>query len=216
MRRRLASLVALVACGCGGASDPASRYFDDAGFRRATLTASLVNPSDGYAQLRLAHYASGAAGDWDALPSWNPLVATLDADGQRQADERALDLSHATDAAGQLALGETAFHRYPMQLWSRPSQAASFVSVRFADGTLANALTCSSCHERVVDGASVSGLANEAIDLGWGPGASTSRCRPRSRWRFPTCASSRWRRTGSATAPCATTGSSRSPCASRR
>jgi cytochrome c5 len=165
--RRLA-LVALVAsCSAG---DPAARYLDDAPFRRATLVASLVNPANGYSQLRLAHYATGSDGDWDALPAWNPPVATLEAAGSPRDDERALDLSLARDAAQRLTLGEAAFHRYPMQLWSKPSRNATFVATRLADGSTTTALTCASCHERIVDGAPVAGLANEAIDLGWGPG----------------------------------------------
>ena len=162
MHRRLALLAIVVGCGAG---DPASRYLGDAQFRRATLVASLVNPANGYSQLRLAHYATGSDGDWDRLPAWNPPVATLDADGSRRGDEYALDLSSAS-----LTLGEAAFHRYPMQLWSRPSRNATFVAARLADGSFTPALTCSSCHERVVDGAPIAGLANEEIDLGWGPG----------------------------------------------
>ncbi|MGZ3429468.1 MAG: hypothetical protein ACXVCV_22610, partial [Polyangia bacterium] len=88
-----------------------------------------------------------------------------DADGSPRDDERALDLGGA-----RLPLGEAAFHRYPMQLWSKPSRNATFVAARLADGSTTPALTCASCHERVVDGVPVAGLANEAIDLGWGPG----------------------------------------------
>ena len=55
-------------------------YLDDASFRRAELEgASLVNPANGYSTLRLDHYATGTAGDWDALPEWNPAVDPIEA-----------------------------------------------------------------------------------------------------------------------------------------
>ena len=44
------------------------------------------------------------------------------------------------------------------------------MTVAFADGTRSTALTCASCHSRVVDGVVVPGLANETMNLGWGPG----------------------------------------------
>ena len=55
-------------------------------FRRTELSLSLVNPNNGYSQLRLSHYASGDANDWDRLPEWNPATepiqaAELDAPG---------------------------------------------------------------------------------------------------------------------------------------
>ena len=46
-----------------------------AGFRRAELVASLVNPANGYSTLRLAHYATADAADWDQLPEWNPAAS---------------------------------------------------------------------------------------------------------------------------------------------
>ncbi len=187
MRGLLTTLLVLVA-GCS-AGDAASRYLDDARFRRDTLVASLVNPDNGYSRLRLAHYATGGDGDWDALPVWNPPVATLGVDGWPRADELALDGSAAGDDAARLALGEAAFFRYPVQLapalssafgsleslavrglWYDPTRGASLVSARLADGGRVLALTCASCHARVVDGVLVAGLPNEQIDLGWGPG----------------------------------------------
>jgi mono/diheme cytochrome c family protein len=51
-----------------------------------------------------------------------------------------------------------------------PGSSATLVSVRLADGSEIVALTCASCHARVVDGVLVPGLPNEEIDLGWGPG----------------------------------------------
>ena len=143
-QRRLALLLVAAALGCGDGGDARAR--------RDTLVASLVNPSNGYSGLRLAHYATGRDGDWDRLPEWNPPDAALDV------------------AADPLALGEAAFYRYPTQLFGGDPSTPQLVSVAFADGTRSAALTCASCHSRVVDGAVVPGLANETIDLGWGPG----------------------------------------------
>jgi mono/diheme cytochrome c family protein len=144
MRRRLTLVLvaAVVGCGPGG----------DAGARREALVASLVNPSNGYSTLRLAHYATGRDGDWDRLPEWNPPSAALDV------------------SADPLVLGEAAFYRYPTQLFGGDPSTPGLVTVAFADGTRISALTCASCHSRVVNGAVIPGLANETIDLGWGPG----------------------------------------------
>jgi mono/diheme cytochrome c family protein len=167
--RRIA-WIAVALAGCSAAGD-ASRYLDDAPFRRASLVASLVNPDNDYSRLRLAHYATGAAGDWDALAIFNPPVATFDSDGNRRDDERALDVTAQIGSVGELALGQDAFFRYPVQLLPGLTGAAgTLVAARLADGGDAVALTCASCHARVVDGTLVPGPANETIDLGWGPG----------------------------------------------
>src|SRR5271168_3700684 len=65
------------ACGGGGPSSPGLPYLDDASYRRSELVASLVNPENGYSELRLAHYATGDANDWDLLPEWNPAVDVI-------------------------------------------------------------------------------------------------------------------------------------------
>jgi mono/diheme cytochrome c family protein len=129
--------VCVVAVACGGASPPGPSagepagvpYLQDASFRRAELVASLVNPSDGYAQLRLAHYATGDAADWDLLPEWNPAVEPiaareLDAPGGASlttlspaAAPLALPATVTSeDDPALVALGEEAFRRYPVQL----------------------------------------------------------------------------------------------------
>jgi mono/diheme cytochrome c family protein len=168
MRRLIFQLMVVSLSGCGDDA-VATRYLDDAQFRRQTLVASLVNPQNGYSRLRLAHYATGSDGDWDQLPAWNPPVATLDADGNPRDDEAALDLAAARAPATRRASGERAFYRYPVQLHAA-TPSATLVLARLADGSRATALTCASCHTRNVAGAIVPGLANEAIDLGWGPG----------------------------------------------
>jgi mono/diheme cytochrome c family protein len=121
---------ALVACGSTGgtAHDPVP-YLDDASYRRSELVASLVNPNNGYSQLRLSHYATGAAGDWDLLPEWNPPVDVIGAqelDGPRGASPDLVSAAAAPlvvpaevaseDDPALVRLGELAFKRYPVQL----------------------------------------------------------------------------------------------------
>jgi mono/diheme cytochrome c family protein len=134
--RRSLALVGL-ALGATACSAPAPSnasevaYLRDAASRRRALVDSLVDPSNGYSTLRLAHYSSGDAGDWDALPVWNPraapfAVSALDAPPSTLAlpdDAGALATpDEATweptpDASAALvALGEEAFFRYPAQL----------------------------------------------------------------------------------------------------
>lgn len=99
---------------------------------RAALVASLVNPSNGYSQLRLARYATGDGADWDRLPEWNPTAepiaaSELDAPGGVSTDTlgdgaRSLALIDSVtsidgpDDPTLVALGREAFFRYPMQI----------------------------------------------------------------------------------------------------
>ena len=119
------------------------RYLDDAAFRRSELTESLVNPDNTYSQLRLAHYATGDANDWDRLSEWNPPVdpveaGELDASGGASATSlstttAALDLPAsvaALDDPALLALGRAAFMRYPAQ--AAPYFRAALTSRRAA------------------------------------------------------------------------------------
>jgi mono/diheme cytochrome c family protein len=153
--RGLTAALAVALAGCAASGDDATRYLDDARFRRDTLVASLVNPANGYSRLRLEHYATGSAGDWDARPAWDPV---------------GFDLGAARDPERRVALGADAFHRYPVQLLAQANDTAPTVTVRLADGSDGVALTCASCHARLVDGALVDGLANERVELGFGPG----------------------------------------------
>ena len=113
----------------GGRSDGGVLYLTDAGYRRAELVASLVNPQDGYAEDRLAHYATGADGDWERLPEWNPeaepiAASELDAPGGAQTvalgpDAAALEIPADIDSEDDprlVTLGEKAFHNYPIQV----------------------------------------------------------------------------------------------------
>lgn len=163
---------------CACASDESSR--------RATLEASLVNPSNGYSTLRLAHYATGKPGDWDALPEWNPPSEPLD-ETTRANPTAPLSATAAPLALDDapLALGEAAFFRYPIQLltanevaliaadasaygfWSDASRGVGgLVRVRVADGSTALAYTCATCHASSRNGAFIIGLTNAALDLG--------------------------------------------------
>jgi cytochrome c553 len=140
---RIATVCALGA-GCGASAAPGSstsdplRYLDDASFRRSELVESLVDPSNGYSSLRLAHYATGVVGDWDRLPEWNPATepvgaAELDAPGGASASALSanaspLALPSSIASLGDpalLALGEAAFSRYP-------TQPATYFSVALA------------------------------------------------------------------------------------
>lgn len=150
--------------GCADAPLPtrsdAARYLDDTAFRRGVLVGELVNPANGYGQLRLDRYA--VDGGWDDLPEWNPSV---DAMPPLAFDAGAI----VDDPIALAALGEQAFARYPVQIWrAAPAGAESMVEVSGNPPVLA--ATCATCHATVRSGSMVMGLANGAIDLGWGPG----------------------------------------------
>jgi cytochrome c5 len=194
-----ALLVWLSTLGCSSPAastrDP-NPYLNDRAYRRAELEAALVNPSDGYGQVRLARYATGTTSDWDNVPEWNPetesiAAAELDAPGGATsafaASPAALSLPDPTDEAALLAFGKLAFSRYPAQLapflqQGLASRAAAtryglwlddtrgvggVVRVRMADGSAALALTCSTCHAAPSAAGSLEdGASNAALDLG--------------------------------------------------
>lgn len=59
-------VVLFTACEDKGAPRSAEdAYLDNPSARRLSLERSLVNPSNGYSQLRLARYSSGTSQDWD-------------------------------------------------------------------------------------------------------------------------------------------------------
>ena len=180
--------LALALAGCAPDGDGA-RYLGDRAFRRAALEASLVSTENRYARLRLDHYASGRAGDWDALPTFNPPVATVGIDGRARDDEAALAIP-GLDGAALVRAGEEAFFRYPVEsaafaeaalgdgalraragLWTDEARGVGLVWARFADGTRGLELTCATCHARVAGGRLVAGLANQALDLAAPDGA---------------------------------------------
>jgi cytochrome c553 len=154
-------LVALVViAGCTGGSPPTGvPYLDDRDQRRSELEQTLVDPANGYSQLRLANYAL-ASGGWEALPEWNPPTGS---GGPLDLDIDPLD----HDAL--VALGERAFFTYPVQ--SVPaatvtSGAGGLVAVDTSLVTTGVAATCSTCHSSTRAGVLVPGLGNERFDLG--------------------------------------------------
>ena len=124
---------ALVAA-CGSSAPPAPgplAYLGDAAYRRAALEASLVDPQNAYSKVRLEHYASGTARDWDLLPEWNPPTdpisageldapggASTSAFGSPPAPLSLPDSVASEDDPALVALGRAAFSRYPTQLAS--------------------------------------------------------------------------------------------------
>jgi hypothetical protein len=136
-RLGLTLVVAALGAAACGSSAPASStaaevaYLRDPASRRQALVDSLVDPTNGYSTLRLAHYATGGAGDWDALPAWNPRAAPFAASALDAAPAtlalppEALALALPDEATWEptpdatralVALGERAFFGYPAQL----------------------------------------------------------------------------------------------------
>jgi len=111
-----------------GLCGDATRYLNDASFRRSELVLSLVDPKNGYSALRLANYGTDAPGNWDALQEWNPRVARVenteldagvDANAALPASATALAVTPDTtrgSIAALVALGAQAFFRYPVQM----------------------------------------------------------------------------------------------------
>jgi cytochrome c5 len=126
---RYVTLVVVAACGGSRDRGDAEAYLQDPAFARAVLVDSLVNPSNGYSELRLGRYATGDSADWDRLPEWNPPAepigaGELDSAGGAVVDTLgpgagvlALPESVASiDDPNLIAFGREAFFRYPMQI----------------------------------------------------------------------------------------------------
>ena len=168
------------------------QFLSDRAYRRRELELSLVNPNDGYAQLRLAHYATGTASDWDNLPEWNPETELVSSEfiasgnAISNAAPAALELPDLNDEHALLAFGKRAFSRFPAQLapylsvaLGSPTAAAEYglwvddtrgvgglVRARVADGSTALAFTCSSCHAARTTEGVTDGSPNAALNLG--------------------------------------------------
>ncbi len=153
------------------------RYVEDSAFRRQVLEDSLVNPDNGYSQLRLGRYTDD---DWGALPVWKPELAP-EVPWTRQA---------------LLEAGRTAFFEYPVQIAGAlgmavddPEVAARYgahhiVRTEVPDGPAA-AFACATCHTRDDPDDPRPGIPNQRLDYGamlddfyvrrtassdWGPG----------------------------------------------
>jgi mono/diheme cytochrome c family protein len=198
MGRRLRTVIALLALtGCHRA---AADYLAGGAATRRSMEASLVNPANAYAKLRLARYASGGPSDWSRLREWNPPsepIAAGELDQPSGASGNTLGAQAAPltwpatvtslDDPALLALGRQAFERYPTQLafymrvalrsraaaaryglWVDPAAGVGgLVRARMADGSVALAVTCATCHTaRGADGQLAPGLPNAALDVG--------------------------------------------------
>ncbi len=119
--------------------DAGPRFVRSRSFRRRALERSLVNPANGYSQLRLANYARGQAKGgradsspankhgWDALPLWNPPVRPVTTADFGRFDSAPFATSDATfapvfdaevpwTAQDMLRLGRRAFENYPLEV----------------------------------------------------------------------------------------------------
>lgn len=165
------------------------RYVHDATYRRQQLEASLVNPANGYSQLRLAQYDDS---HWGALPEWNPSSRTATAAdvGLRPsaAGLAALDVDGtAWEQPALIDLGRRAFFTYPAQLepallqvvatadgadrygfWKDSAGAiGSLVWTQGATTQMWPSFTCASCHASPgPDGTIVAGLPNARMNEG--------------------------------------------------
>lgn len=145
-------LVAAIVLGAGAACkapqlDDEARYATDPTFRRALLTETLLGESH-YVKVRLQHYASGDALDWDRHDEWNPQRL----DGPLE------------------TLGHDAFFRYPAQI---APEGASLTAIPFGVAVEVGgprplvALTCATCHtRRQADGSLTVGASNRDFDFG--------------------------------------------------
>lgn len=166
-------------------------YLENAEYRRTLLEQSLLETNNSYARVRLQHYAK----DWDDLQELAPKVAKV-IDGQDSpTDLLPIELPGAD--ASELAFldgGRTAFTLWPSQampelelalrtwgedaadvlgLW-RDSQGwlGGLVWVEYQSGLRTIAVTCSTCHARVQDGALVAGAPSDIVlNDAWPPGA---------------------------------------------
>jgi len=189
-----ATVLLLMTCGAlaGCAADDTlargARYLTDRDFRRAELERSVVSPERGYAAHRLALY--GMETGWDALPVFDPDVraVTLADVGEPDDDQpfeavvgRGVELSEAA----LWALGRRAFESYPVQLnesvgagtadlasveryglsVDERGHLGGLVRVRLESGATRFAVTCATCHSRMVDGVRVHGAASR---FDWG------------------------------------------------
>jgi hypothetical protein len=157
----------------------ATRYLDDADFRRRTLVESLVNPKNTYSKQRLDAYGLKTAG-WDLLPVWNPqsvpatTATAADLRAHRPlaidpAAPRLWDGKRPTTMAGWVALGREVFFGYPLRVeifmnWAlehpdvgervgvRAASDGTYPGVRiFTDiqGKIALGITCAICHASI-------------------------------------------------------------------
>jgi mono/diheme cytochrome c family protein len=195
MLARTLACAALLLGACSGAAESETlsdvergqHYDESETFRRDALVASLQNPDNGYARLRLERYLPE---QWEALPLWQPairVVSEADIGGAKPATGFApLEIDAVPWAeAPLLELGRRAFYEYPVQLMASAalalsrSEAPSKYGLWNAEGRLGGllwtalpgdavslAVTCSTCHATTVDQRLVSGKNNSNVDIG--------------------------------------------------
>lgn len=199
-------ILSLSACGQATQSEPEPeltealtlgyRFVHERSFRREALLASLVNPQNGYSQLRLERYALQGQG-WDELKTWNPPVrpVTLDDVGRFSSDQWSRSEGDFAPAFTPLewthealiTAGKRAFEQYPLQL-DEPSGSAldderalarsghwidarghvgGLVRVRLDDGREGFSKTCTTCHASPDDrGELIYGRSQANFNLG--------------------------------------------------
>ena len=163
--------------------DRGHAYVNSAAARRAALEAALVNPANGYSEVRLAQYTEQA---WGALPLWNPParpMAVGEAVPARLDDAYPLDYEAVPWTSSALQrLGERAFFEYPVQIAPALAHAADDPSAYGlgprhgivetvlwveSPGGVFPALTCATCHAtRGADGLWIPGKTNAEFDYG--------------------------------------------------
>jgi hypothetical protein len=175
-------------------------FVENQDLRRHTLEVSLVNPDNGYSQLRLSKYT---ADGWSGLDEWNPLVQPIQMGTEpvEGAGKRINVDAVPWEAKALRELGEYAFFNFPGQLNQflhsaienptlfgllvKGGQVETLVWVKTPAG-YSSAVTCATCHSGQNDaGVLVSGYPNSKFDYGaiidtyygfrtdagtWGPG----------------------------------------------
>jgi mono/diheme cytochrome c family protein len=194
LARALICLAALVSA-CSAPSETATisdvelglRYDQSEAFRREALIASLENPGNGYARLRLERYLPE---QWEALPAWNPGIRIVsDADiggGKPDSDFTALDVDTVPWEEGPLLeLGRRAFYEYPVQLmpftavaltdakapehyglWRAEGKLGGLVWTALPGNAVSLSVTCSTCHATTREGRLLTGKNNARLDVG--------------------------------------------------
>ena len=163
------------------------RYDQSETYRRDALVASLENPDNGYARLRLERYTPE---QWEALPIWDPGIRVVsEADigaAKPSAGFTALEIDAVPWAEGPLLeLGRRAFFEYPVQvmsftalaltaakspahygLWTADGRLGGLVWTALPGNAVSLSVTCSSCHATASGQRLVTGKNNARIDIG--------------------------------------------------
>lgn len=186
-----ASILAGALTGCSSSSlDDAALFVQSSEYRQDTLRESLVDPNNGYSELRLENYHA-----WSDLPEWNPVARPLleedigafirdenrvSTEGLRFFERDGFEPSHEA----WMALGRRAFEDYPMGVDARLGAATHYADtaaaiglwlddrgrlggvarVRVTEEREAFAPTCATCHARVEGGVLLHGAANVHYD----------------------------------------------------